>query len=84
MRVTLKLYASLQDWLPADVRSTNRLPLDLLPTATVAQVIEAQQLPAKMCHLVLVNGVYVPPAERGVRTFSEGDELAIWPPIAGG
>jgi sulfur carrier protein ThiS len=84
MRVTLKLYASLQDWLPAAVRATNRLPLDLPPTATVAQVIEAQQLPPKMCHLVLVNGAYVPPAERGVRTFSEGDELAIWPPIAGG
>ena len=37
-----------------------------------------------MVHLVLVNGVYVPPAERATRTLEEGDVLAIWPPIAGG
>jgi molybdopterin converting factor small subunit len=35
-------------------------------------------------HLVLVNGVYVPPAERLSFTPKEGDVLAIWPPIAGG
>jgi molybdopterin converting factor small subunit len=33
---------------------------------------------------VLVNGVYVEPADRLTRTLQEGDVLAIWPPIAGG
>jgi hypothetical protein len=38
----------------------------------------------KLVHLVLINGVYVPPEERGTRMLAEGDTLAIWPPIAGG
>jgi sulfur carrier protein ThiS len=38
----------------------------------------------KLVHLVLINGVYVPPDERATRRLAEGDVLAIWPPIAGG
>jgi sulfur carrier protein ThiS len=84
MRIALKLYASLADHLPPEARKTNRLELDLPAAATVAGVIEQRSLPTRSCHLVLVNGVYVPPAERSRRVLEEGDELAIWPPIAGG
>lgn len=84
MRVALKLYASLADHLPPEARRTNRLDLDLAPDTTVADVIRERNLPPKMCHLVLVNGHYIPPAERAARTFQPNDELAIWPPIAGG
>jgi len=41
-------------------------------------------VPAEHCHLVLVNGVFISPSERGSRRLSEGDHLAIWPPVAGG
>jgi len=37
-----------------------------------------------MCHMVLVNGVYVAPEERSDKKLEEGDHLAIWPPVAGG
>ena len=84
MRVALKLYASLTDHLPPEARKTNRLDLDLDPQTTIADVIRERNLPPKMCHLVLVNGHYVAPAERATRTFQPDDELAIWPPIAGG
>ena len=84
MRVTLKLYASLADHLPADARRTNRLPLELPAGTTIADVIGRQNLPAKLCHLVLVNGIYVPPTDRATRELRQDDELAIWPPIAGG
>ena len=84
MKVTLKLYATLSDHLPDAARRTNALELNLDPGTTPAKVIEGQNLPLKLCHLVLIDGVFIPPAERARRTLNEGETLAIWPPIAGG
>lgn len=84
MKIEFKLYASLGQYLPAAVRQENRMSLDLREGTTIAEVIEPFGLPEKLVHLVLVNGVYVPPAERLSRPLAEGDVLAIWPPIAGG
>jgi sulfur carrier protein ThiS len=84
MRITFKLYASLGEYLPADKRQGNLMPLEVADGASIAQVVEPFNLPMKLVHLVLVNGVFVPPEERGSRTLVDGDVLAIWPPIAGG
>ncbi|HUX24727.1 MAG TPA: MoaD/ThiS family protein [Burkholderiales bacterium] len=84
MKVTLKLYATLSDHLPDEARKTNRLELELDAGTTPAQVIESHNLPLKLCHLVLIDGVYIPPAERSTRALANGETLAIWPPIAGG
>jgi sulfur carrier protein ThiS len=84
MKIVFKLYASLTDYLPAEARDGNRVALELDEGTPIAKVIEPFGLPHKMVHLVLVNGVYVAPAERLSRVLSEGDVLAIWPPIAGG
>jgi len=84
MKVTLKLYGTLSDHLPDGARKTNALELNLDPGTTPAKVIESQNLPLKLCHLVLIDGVFIPPAERSRRTLNEGETLAIWPPIAGG
>ena len=54
------------------------------PAPPPAKVIESQNLPLKLCHLVLIDGVFIPPAERAKRALAEGETLAIWPPIAGG
>ncbi len=84
MNITFKLYAGLTEYLPPDVRSGNQMPLEVPEDATIARVIEPFGLPARLVHLVLVNGMFVPPAERLMRSLKEGDVLAIWPPIAGG
>ena len=84
MKITFKLYAGLTDYLPADVRTSNQLPLDLPEGTAIAAVIEPFGLPQKMVHLVLVNGVYVAPEQRFTQVLKDGDVLAIWPPIAGG
>ena len=84
MKVTLKLYATLSDHLPTDARKTNAIELDLAAGTTPAQVIADQNLPRKLCHLVLIDGVFIPPALRAQRALAEGETLAIWPPIAGG
>lgn len=84
MKITLKLFASLTDYLPDDAKYTNCVVLEVAPGVTVNQVIEQQHLPEKWVHLVLVNGHYVAPAERADKVLQEQDTLAIWPPIAGG
>jgi len=84
MHITFKLYASLTQHLPPDARQGNQVALDIAPDATIADIIEPFNLPMKLVHLVLINGVYVAPADRASRTLQDGDVLAIWPPIAGG
>jgi sulfur carrier protein ThiS len=84
MKVTLKLYATLTDCLPMEARQRNALELDLEPGTTVTQVIATQNLPRKLCHLVLIDGLFIPPGERDMRILADGETLAIWPPIAGG
>jgi len=84
MKVTLKLFAALQDYLPLEARMTNALALDLDEGTTVQQVIERFALPPQSCKLVLIDGNFVPAAERASRHLRNGETLAIWPPVAGG
>ena len=84
MKILFKLYAGLTQYLSSDARYDNRVPLVLPEGSSVAQVIEPFGLPQNMVHLVLVNGVYVPPEQRLSHVLKDGDVLAIWPPIAGG
>jgi sulfur carrier protein ThiS len=83
VKVTLKLFATLADYLPAGARG-NLAELEFADAPTVAAVIESFKLPPRLVHLVLVNGNFVGPEARAQRVLDEGDTLAIWPPIAGG
>ncbi|HYF59118.1 MAG TPA: MoaD/ThiS family protein [Burkholderiaceae bacterium] len=88
MRITFKLFAMLSDHLPQEVdgarRRGNAIELEVPEGTTVQQVIDRFALPAKLVHLVLVDGTYVSPADRATRALGPGEALAIWPPIAGG
>ncbi|MHA1164599.1 MAG: MoaD/ThiS family protein [Alphaproteobacteria bacterium] len=83
MKITLKLYASLGSFLPPG-SARNAIELDVKDGATVGEVLAHQQVPRANCHLILVNGVFAPPATADRKTLSEGDALAVWPPVAGG
>ena len=83
MRVVFKLFASLSDLLPAERRG-NLVDIEVMPGTTVGDLITRYRVPEKSAHLVLVNGHYIATAARTTHVLKEGDELAIWPPIAGG
>ncbi|MGE5153925.1 MAG: MoaD/ThiS family protein [Bdellovibrio bacteriovorus] len=83
MRITLKLFATLGDYLPKGNRN-NQVELEIDSTETVQQILDRHQLPDRLTHLVLINGVFIPPSERTSRHLEPGDHLAVWPPIAGG
>lgn len=84
MKIILKLFASLTDYLPPDARYTNVIALDIASDTTIGQLVAQHHLPETLVHLVLVNGSYIAPEMRDAQTLQEGDVLAIWPPIAGG
>ena len=83
MKVTVKLFATLADYLPPGTKG-NQVDMDFPEGTTVGQIIETMRLPPKLTHLVLVNGAYIAPEDRAGKTLAAQDQLAIWPPIAGG
>ncbi|MFP6741669.1 MAG: MoaD/ThiS family protein [Alphaproteobacteria bacterium] len=83
MKITLKLYASLKQYLPAGTPK-NEAEIDIAEGTSVQAVLDSIGMPQGIYKLVLVNGVFIVPEERETRLFIEGDVFAIWPPVAGG
>jgi sulfur carrier protein ThiS len=83
VRIRLKLFAMLSGYLPAGA-VRNEIDIDVPAGSTPAAVIEAHHLPARLCALVILNGVFVRVADRATHELRDGDVLAIWPPVAGG
>jgi molybdopterin converting factor small subunit len=83
MKIRLKLYASLGDYLPDDAVD-NTIEIDVPVDASPNAVLDRFHVPHTLCHLVLVNGVFAHHSERGSAILKEGDTVAIWPPVAGG
>ncbi len=83
LRVTLKLMATLTDYLPQP-RHGHQMELELRAGTTIQDIVEQFRLPWQLVHLVLVDGVYIYPDSRDTRELRDGETLAIWPPVAGG
>lgn len=83
MRVTLKLFATLSEHLPAQA-VRNAVDCEVAEGATVRDVLDSHAVPLAKCHLILINGVYVAPAASGARRLAAGDTVSVWPPVAGG
>ena len=84
IHMTLKLYASLTQYLPDAFRKNHAMPMEVDADATISSIVAPLGMPPALVKLVVLNGVFVPPAERAVTRFADGDVLAIWPPVAGG
>lgn len=83
MKIKLKLYATLTDYLPAEALN-HATEVEIPTSATASQILDNFKVPRQMVHLVLLNGVYLEPTQRDTPTFKDGDTLAVWPPVAGG
>ena len=83
MKITLKLFASLAQYLPSDA-VRNIVEIEIAPDTTVHEIIDRHHVPRPSAHLILINGLYVEPVDRDRPMLHAGDALAIWPPVAGG
>lgn len=79
MQVRVKLMASLRNQVPPEARGAAQLELE--PGATVTTALEKLSIPSAHVHLVMINGSAEP--ERN-HPLNDGDELVIFPPVAGG
>ncbi len=79
MTIHVKLYAGLRRYKPEVPIGTSfacTLPKDL----TLARLFEELNLPSGIVAIALVNGI----ARDGEYILREDDQVALWPPIAGG
>lgn len=83
MRIRLKLFATLGDYLPPGT-PVQGVEIDASDGETAHQILDRFEVPRRMVHLVLRNGVYIEPEDRDRAVLKDGDVLAVWPPIAGG
>ena len=84
MKITLKLYATLGELLPPGA-CENAAKIDVAADATLHDIIDRYKVPRELAHLVLINGFFACAEDRDQPgKLSEGDTLAIWPPVAGG
>lgn len=79
MRVRVKLFASLSRFANG-ARPGAPLVIELPEGATLADLIQRLQIPAEEAKLTFVNGRACPPDWQ----LQPGDEIGIFPPIAGG
>jgi len=82
MTVTFKLFASLSSYLPSGAED-HQIRLEIPEGTSALDLLQSNGVPLGQVHLVLINGVFVPPGSRE-QPLSEGDELAVWPAVAGG
>ena len=74
MKVKIKLFATLRKFGPEEQE------VDLPENATIGDAINLLNLPKEIPLLKIVNGEHRPPNH----PLKDGDELALFPPIAGG
>lgn len=77
MRVKVKAFGSLYQWLPDD---ENKAYIELPDDAKVEDLITSLRIPKKEVWFAVVNG------ERAQddQALSEGDEVSLYSPVGGG
>ena len=80
MMIRVKLMASLRNKLPAGATG-GTAHLEVEPGTTVAGVLDRLGIAGGHVHLVMVNGSMERDRQRAL---AEGDEVVVFPPVAGG
>jgi molybdopterin converting factor small subunit len=83
MKITLKLFAGLSEFLPAGAVQ-NAITVEVQETCSLNDLIDQHNVPRDQVHLVLINGSSRQESERDESILKDGDAVAMWPPVAGG
>jgi len=83
MKIILRLYATLRDYLPEETGG-REAALDLPEGAVIPDALAVYSVPLNLAHIVLINNRQVLRPEIATRQLNDGDELAVFPAIGGG
>ena len=84
MKITFKLFATLQHKLPPEAQA-HAVAIDVDEDITIHQVLHQFTVTPEEAHLALVNGIDFDCSTRDqAGVLTEGDVLAVWPEVAGG
>jgi len=81
MKIVVKLFATLREYLPSGSDKYS-CTMDLKEGTTVAEIVEQLKIPREIPLIILVNGIQHQEKEKKV--LQQGEVLSIFPPIAGG
>ena len=81
MKVTVKMSGMIARQVPG---SADGIEVKLLDGATIGSLMTRLGLPGNETYLVIVNDSTVPKDRRATHKLSDGDRIAIVPPLKGG
>ncbi len=81
MKVTVKMSGMIARIVPG---SADGIEVKLLDGATVSNLMTRLGLPGNETYLIIVNDSTVPKDRRATHKLSDGDRIAIVPPLKGG
>ncbi len=81
MNVTVKMSGLIAQFVPG---SADGVEMSLIDGATVNSLMTRLGLPGEDTYLVIVNDSTVPKDKRSNHKLSDGDRIAIVPPLKGG
>jgi thiamine biosynthesis protein ThiS len=83
VQVEFKLYAGLMAYLPPGAID-HAVSVKITEGTTLFDLMDRYHVPREQAHLVVCNGLFVPPSQRETYRLKDGDVVALWPPVAGG
>ena len=82
MKIRLRLFATLQEYLPAG--SGSETVIDMPEPTTIPAVLAAVGVPLNLAHILFVNGRHVLRPNHATHLLRDQDVLSVFPAIGGG
>lgn len=83
INVEFKLFADLMRYLPPSANQQSVM-VEMPEGSSIYHLMDKYQVPREQAHLVICNGLFIPPSQRESYQLQDRDVIALWPPVAGG
>jgi len=80
MTIELRLYASLERYMPIGTPAHAPCRIDITEGTTVGSILEGLRVPAASVKIIFCNGIHA----TGDTIPRDGDRIGVFPPVAGG